>query len=188
MKNIQTTLNTIALLATLSTVTTFACTQTEAVNKMMAINRVQQAMVLESSNDNNEKELTKMLHSLNVDMQNVHDNYLNKNDYNESCNQYDTILKKYNIDLEKASKDMLSIEELKKDGGKKGGSCSISEASKKMMTTIKKLQSLSENADISMEEFLEFHSKHDKLLLLMSTNPSKYCDELDALSKNYIKE
>ncbi len=185
MKKSTTIVSKLILLTTLSFNLLLACNQTEALEKMMAISRVQQAMAIESSNDNEERELTKMLQSLSDDMQNVDDNYLTKKDYNEACNQYDKIIEKYNIDLEKASKDMLSIEELKKDGGKQGGSCSISEASEKMLTTV---QSLMENADIAMEEFLEFNSKHDKLLPLMSTNPSKYCDDLDALSKNYIKE
>ena len=188
MKKSTTIVSKLILLTTLSFNLLLACNQTKALEKMMAISRVQQAMAIESSNDNEERELTKMLQSLSHDMQNVDDSYLTKKDYNEACNQYDKIIEKYNIDLEKASKDMLSIEELKKDGGKQGGSCSISEASEKTMTTVKRVQSLMENADIAMEEFLEFNSKHDKLLPLMSTNPSKYCDDLDALSKNYIKE
>lgn len=188
MKTINTTVNRLLLLTALSSSTLLACTQTEALEKMMALSRVQQAMVIESSNDNEERELTKMLYSLNADMQNVKDNYLDKNDYSEACNQYDKIFEKYNLDLEKASKDMITIEELKKDGGKNGGSCSISEASIKMSTTMQKLQSLMENADIATEEFLEFSKKHEKLLPLLSTNPSKYCDELDLISKEYIKE
>jgi len=188
MKNFTTTVTKLGLLTALSVMSTFACTQEEALDKMMAISRVQQAMAIESSNDDKEKTLTKMLSSLNTDMQTIKETYLLKKEYDNACSAYDNVVKKYNIDMGKASKDMLTIEELKKDGGKNGGSCSIAEASTKMMETIKKMQTLMSNADIAMEEFEEFSAKHDKLLPLMSTNPSKYCDELDNLTKNYIKE
>ena len=153
----------------------------------MAIGRVQQAMVLETPNDDKEKTLTKMLSSLNSEMQLVKDNYLNNNDYVNACSSYDTIAEKYNIDMNKASDGMLTTEELQKDGGKNGGSCSISDASIKMMESIQKMQGLMSTADIATEEFTEFNAKHEKIMPLMSTNPSKYCNKLDALEKEYIK-
>lgn len=188
MRKTTTTMRTIVLFSTLSISSLFACTQTEALDKMMAISRVQYAMATESSNDNEEKELTKMLRSLTADMQDVDDNYMKKEDYSQACTQYDKIFEKYNLDINKTSKDMLTMEDLKKDGGKKGGSCSLSEASKNMMSTIQKMQMLMENADIAMEEFLQFNSEHEKILPLMTTNPSKYCDELDLLKEKFIKE
>ena len=188
MKNITPTLTKIGLLTTLSLLSTLACTQEEALNKMMTIGKVQQTMVLETQNDDNNKTLTKNLSNLNSDMQTINETYMLKNEYDNACSAYDSIVKKYNINIEEVSKDLLTIEELKKDGGKKGGSCSLADASKKMMSSIGKMQKLMNDADIAMEEFEEFSSKHEKILPLMTTNPSKYCDELDNLIKNYIKE
>jgi len=188
MKNFTTMVTKLGLLIALSVMSTFACTQEEALDKMMAIGRVQQAMAIESSNDDKEKTLTKMLSSLNTDMQTINETYMLKDEYDNACSAYDSLVEKYHIDMEKASKDMLTIEELKEDGGKNGGSCSIADASSKMMESIEKMQTLMNNADIAMEEFEEFSTKHEKILPLMTTNPSKYCDELDNLTKNYIKE
>lgn len=177
----------ITVLLALATSSTLACTQSEALDKMMAIGRVQQAMVLETPNDDKERTLTKMLRSLNSDMQSVKDNYLTKDDYVNACSAYDGIVEKYNIDMEKASKGVLTTEQLKADGGKNGGSCSVGDASIKMMGIIKEMQTLMTSADIAMEEFEEFNAKHEKIMPLISTNPSNYCDELDALAKEYIK-
>lgn len=165
----------------------FACTEDEANNKRMAIERVQQAMVIESSNDDEEKTLTKMLHSLVDDMQVVNKNYLVKKEYDNACREYDNIIEKYNIDMDKATDGMLTMEELKADGGKKGGSCSIVEASAKMTKSVGKMQKLMESADIAMEEFLEFNKRHEKIMPLMTTNPSSYCDQLDEIVKTYTK-
>lgn len=66
--------------------------------------------------------------------------------------------------------------------------CSITESSKRMMTTIGKMQKLKDNADISMEEYMEFNSEHEKILPLVATKPSKYCNELNIITKKYIKE
>ena len=188
MKKITTVLTKISLLATLYTSTTFACSEAEAFNKMMAIGRVQQAMSIETQNDDKEKTLTKMLSNLNADMKIVNDKYMMSNNYSQACSEYDKIVTKYNIDMQKASKDMLTIEQLKEDGGKNGGSCSLSEASIRMMDTIEKMQKLMENGDIATEEFDEFNSKNNKISPLITTNPSKYCDELENLKKEYIKE
>ena len=188
MKKFTTTVTKIGLLMALSVMSTLACTQEEALNKMMAIGRVQQAMAIETSNDDKEKTLTKMLSNLNTDMQTINETYMLKDEYENACSAYDSVVEKYNIDMEKASKDMLTVEELKKDGGKNGGSCSIADAAIKMMGITEKMQKLMNNADIAMEEFVEFSAKHEKILPLMSTNPSKYCDELDNITKTYIKE
>jgi Xaa-Pro aminopeptidase len=145
-------------------------------------------MAIETSNDDKERTLTKILGNLNTDMQTISETYMIKNEYKNACSAYDSVVEKYNIDMGKASKDMLTVKELKKDGGKNGGSCSIADASIKMMGIIEKMQKLMNNADIAMEEFEEFSTKHDKILPLMSTNPSKYCDELDNITKTYIKE
>jgi hypothetical protein len=184
----KTTLKKISLITLLTITSTWSCSEVEAFNKMMAINRVQQAMTLETQNDDKEKTLTKMLHSLNDDMQSVNSNYMMKNDYTGACSAYDNIIQKYNIDLQKASKGMLTIEQLQKDGGKDDKSCSLSEASIKMTTIIEKMQKLVENADMAMGEFEEFNRKHEKIIPLMTTNPSKYCNELDKITKEYIKE
>lgn len=188
MKKFTTTVTKIALLTTLSISSTLACTEAEAFDKMMAIGRVQQALALETQNDDKEKRITNMLVNLNNDMQNINESYMMKNKYANACSAYDSVVEKYNIDMDKASKDMITMEQLKKDGGKNGGSCSISDASIKMMTTVKKMQTLMNNADIAMEEFIEFSAKQEKILPLMTTNPSKFCDEFDTLAKEYIKE
>jgi len=184
----KTTLKKILLMTLLTISTTWGCSESEAFNKMMAINRVQQAMTLETQHDDEERTLTKMLQALNADMQSVNDIYMLQNDYTGACDAYDKVIQKYNIDLEKASKDMLTIEELQKDGGKKGGSCSLGEASIKMMDTVGKMQKLMESAEIAMGEFEEFNTKHEKIMPLMTTNPSQYCDELNEIAKEYIKE
>ena len=142
---------------------------------MMAIGKVQQTMALEIKD--NDKNRTTKLSNLNSDMQKINESYMMKNEYDNACSAYDSIIKKYHIEIDKVSKD----------SGQKGGSCSLADASTKMMDRMQKMQKLMNDADIAMEEFNEFSTKHEKILPLMTTNPSKYCDELDNLTKNYIK-
>ena len=114
MKKITTTVTKIALLTALTITSTLACTEAEAFDKMMAIGRVQQAMGLETPNDDKEKKLTKMLYSLNTDMEKVYQDYIMTKRYPQACSAYDEIVQKYNIDMDKASKDMITMEQLKK--------------------------------------------------------------------------
>lgn len=176
----------IGLLTLLSVMSTLACTQEEAFNKMMAIGKIQQTMALEIKD--NDKNRTTKLSNLNSDMQKINETYMMKNEYDNACSAYDSIVKKYHIEIDKVSKDVITVKELKKDGAQKGGSCSLADASTKMMDRMQKMQKLMNDADIAMEEFNEFSTKHEKILPLMATNPSKYCNELDNLTKNYIKE
>jgi molybdenum-dependent DNA-binding transcriptional regulator ModE len=75
--------------------------------------------------------------------------------------------------MQKASKDMLTIEQLKEDGGKNGGSCSLSEASIRMMDTIEKMQKLMENGPFP-EIFQQKLNRMEIILFLLSLTMVKH--------------
>jgi len=161
------------------------CTKDQAMNKMMAIGRAQNERLLAATNSYEDRknigDLTKEIGDVGA--------VLGEGKYNEACERYNTIAKKWNIDLEKASKGMLTMEDLKKDGGKsKGGKCSLAEASTKMNTLLTKLQMMKANGEdveaINAEYYKLLETKSD----LMSTNPSAFCDEVDGFKKKYSLE
>jgi hypothetical protein len=105
--------------------------------------------------------------------------------YTEACGYYDKIAKKYDIDLNESAKGMVTMEEIRKDGGKQGGSCSQSDASVKLMEMSQKMEDKAAMGDITrgtLGDFLKEASSHSDLIY---SNPSKFCVKLDQIATKY---
>lgn len=160
-----------------------ACTQNEAFNKMMALGRANQAM-LRGAGQDRAKQITAA--DMATEVTSVSD-YLAKEKYAEACKYYDAIARKYSIDMEEAAEGMITMEELAKDGGRRGGRCSQADASKKVMEITNVINDKVAMGDVSgdvLKRFLAEAGKHNDLIY---ANPSAYCDEIDKIKKKYIQ-
>lgn len=161
------------------------CTKDQAMNRMMAIGRAQHERLIAATNSYEDRKNIGDLATEIADVGAV----IGEGKYNEACERYNDIAKKWNIDLKKASEGMLTMKDLKKDGGKsRGGKCSQAEASIKMNALLTKLQDMKSNGDdveaINAEYYKTITTKSD----LMSTNPSAFCDEIDGFKSLYSLE
>lgn len=158
-----------------------ACTKDEAFNKMMAIGRAQQKMMLSAGGNHQQQIHVAELAKEVGDVGSV----LAEGKYTEACGYYDTIARKYKIDLAASAEGMVTMDQIRKDGGKQGGSCSQADASKKLMEMSQKLEDKASLGDISrqkMSGFLQEASSHNDL---MYSNPSEFCSKLDQLAVKY---
>lgn len=158
------------------------CTKDQAFDRMMALNRAADRMLKEvgPSHDARRRQLV-----LNQEIGAV-GKYLGEGKYGEACKYYTAIAEKWGIDIKAESKGMLTMKDIKKDGGKsRGGKCSQADASIKMNALLQKLQAMkaagTEVDAISSAYYKMLEDKSD----LMSTNPSAFCDEIDAFKGKY---
>jgi len=105
--------------------------------------------------------------------------------YDLACRRYDEIAAKHNIDLTRQQEGMITMEELRNDGGKRGGECSAPEASKRVMGYMNQLQDKTALGDIDGSEMAGFMAEMQKFGPLLYTDPSQYCKEADAVAKRY---
>ena len=103
------------------------CSESEAMNKMLAFSRVfsRIATVRGSSSVDLATQMT-------MESGAIHELIAAKK-YGEACDKADELAKKYNLDLNAEAKGMVTFEELQKDGGKRGGECSLAEAAQRHM-------------------------------------------------------
>ena len=160
-----------------SSSTAFACTRDEAFNKMMALGRARQAMMADRSNMRTAVDLAKET----ADVGKV----LAAEKYTEACGYYDKIAAKYGVDLKEASKGMITMEQIRKDGGKKAGACSQSDAAKKLASISQDIQDKIALGDEPASVYRNFSAEVQKNNDLMYTNPSAFCVKLDQLNKKY---
>ncbi len=173
------------LFSSLNTAYAEKCTKDQAMNRMMAMNRASDRMLKEvgPSHDARRKQvvLNQELAAVGV--------FLGDGKYNEACSIYSEIAKKWGINIEEASKGMLTMKDLKKDGGKsRGGKCSLADASIKMNTLLQKLSSMKAEGQEVDAISKEYHTLIGEKSDLMSTNPSAFCDEIDGFKKLYSIE
>ena len=158
-----------------------ACTRDEAFNKMMAIGRAQRGIMTGAAGNHAKMQSAADLAKEVGDVGKI----LAAEKYTEACEYYDKIARKYNIDLDEASKGMITMDQIRKDGGRKGGACSQADASKKLMGLMQDLQdkvALGDEPASTHRSFANDVQKHNDL---MSTNPSAFCAKLDELNKQY---
>lgn len=152
------------------------CTQEQALNKMMALGRAKQ--------ERQKKGGTGSVVNLTVDIAKVGKVLADKN-YSLACQKYDQIATKHKVDLNQKMKGMVTMEEMKKDGGKGNGSCSQSDASKKMMGYMNQLEDKVALGDTDSSQIKLFSNDIGKFGDLIYTNPSQYCSKLDGLKAKY---
>jgi len=153
-----------------------SCTEAQAYNKMMALSRAQaRFMALGSETIGTEM----MMESAGVGQT------LADKKYDDACAKYEAIAVKYKIDLKKEALGLVTYEELAKDGGKRGGSCSQAEAHIKMMGMHQQLEDKAALGEVSRDIFTTFGKDTTKLGELMFTDPSEMCKQLDGLKGKY---
>jgi hypothetical protein len=161
-----------------------ACTQEQAFNKMMALGRAKQAM-MSGAGSSREKQIEAADFAKEIgDVGQV----LADGRYAEACKYYDAIARKYSVDMEEASKGMITMEQLAKDGGRQGGRCSQADASQKLMEITNDMTDKMALGEYPYSAFSAFMGEVEKHNDLMYTNPSAYCDTLDGLKSKYLKQ
>ena len=155
------------------------CTENDAMNKMLALNRAMGRMTA-SGNLTPDSPGVK----LTQESGGASELIANKK-FEEACAEYDQLATKYKIDLKKESEGLVTIEELQKDGGKRGGECSVADASKKMMEIHGQIQDQVALGDADGDALREFGKDTEPFGELMVTNPSEVCRRLDGLKAKY---
>lgn len=162
------------VLATLPLLTTNAtCTQDEAFNKMMILGSegAKRMHAFMKTNDSSIKLMPPEVTNAGV--------LLAEEKYTEACAIYDKVAKEYGVDFNEGAKTTLSMEELKDDGGKKGGECSLGDASLRFLNVSNIL--LARDMSKELEKSDLYHQASEQI----TDNPSKSCQLTKDLADKY---
>jgi hypothetical protein len=169
----------VALLILSSCSKSSGCDSNQATNKMLALGKVQSRLVSKGGDAGAKLALTLAQESAPVG------ELIGKEKFLEACELADSLATKYKLDLTAEQKDMLTIEELQKDGGKGSGACSITDAANRQMEVHAALQAQVDAGTKSSEVFQQFNKDTISFGELIATDPSKACALLDDLKKKY---
>lgn len=102
--------------------------------------------------------------------------------YQEACSLYEKLEADYKFDASQAK--TLTLEELKRDGGKgRGGVCSLSEAAIRMSKLTEKYVSAKEAGTLSALQAKEFDRQSREIGISMNQDPSVSCTQMAELEK-----
>lgn len=99
--------------------------------------------------------------------------------YTEACAIYDKVAKEYGVDLKKGAKTTLSMKELKEDGGRKGGACSLADASLRFLNVSNIL--IARGLSKQLEKSDLYHKASEQI----TDNPSKSCQLTQELADKH---
>lgn len=105
--------------------------------------------------------------------------------YPEACKKADEVAGELTIDLNNEMKEIVTIEQLAKDGGKGNGTCSIADAAKKQMEIHALLQVEVNAGRKGQEIFQQFNEDTKEYAQFLSTDPSKACELLGKVKNKY---
>ena len=163
----------ISLLLTLPLITANAtCTQDEAFNKMMILGAEGGKRMHAYMKGNKSVKL------LPDDVTNA-GVLLAEEKYTEACVIYDKVAAEYDIDFKEGAKTTLSMEELKEDGGQKGGACSLEDATLRFLNVSNIL--LERGLSKTLEKSDLYHKASEQI----TSNPSKSCELTKELAEEY---
>lgn len=108
-----------------------------------------------------------------------------KEDYQAACELADQVERKHGLNLANEQKDMITMEQLAKDGGKGSGTCSIADAAKMQMELHALLQAEVDAGRRSSDIFREFGEDTKGYAEMLSTNPSEACQLFRDLRVKY---
>jgi hypothetical protein len=162
------------------------CSEDQAFNKMMAFNlawgeyqRQYSAMPMHKQGEEFPKFSSGAERSAALSAK------LAEKKWNEVCAGYDALAKEYGFNVKAASKGMITMEELKKDGGRRGGECDVGEAAKNHMGLMEKFTDKLANGEVTRQEQAAFMREWEPIGRNMQFDPSKVCSDSRALAKKW---
>lgn len=163
----------LSLLSALPLLTANAtCTQTEAYDKMMILgSEGAKRMHAYMKGNKSVKLLPDAVTNAGV--------LLSEKKFTEACAIYDKVAKDYGVNLTKGAKTTLGMKELKKDGAKKGGVCSLRDASLRFLNVSNIL--LARGLSKTLEKSDLYHKASEQI----TDNPSKSCELTQRLAEKY---
>ena len=173
------TLNFLLLLVVIPLSSCNRCDSNKAMNKMLAIGKVQGRLAAAENNIG-----MSLASQIGLESGEVSE-LIAKQQYDQACEKADAIAKKLGVDLDAEQKDMITIEQLQKDGGKGSGTCSIADAAKKQMEVHAMIQAQVDSGLKSAELFRQFNDDTRSFAELLSTNPSKACELMEKIKAKY---
>ena len=156
------------------------CTPDKATNKLLALGSIEARLVARGGESGQ-----KLALKLGQDSAPVAELIAQKK-YAEACAAADALAAKLDIkDLEAQEKDMLTIQQLRADGGKGSGSCTLEDAAKRQMEVHGLLQAEVNAGRRSQDVFRDFAKDTLPFAELISKNPSEACALLDRVKTKY---
>lgn len=157
-----------------------ACTAEKATNKLLALGSIQARLVARGGESGQALALRIAQDSAPVA------ELIAQKKYAEACASADELARRLDIkDLEAQEKDMLTVQQLRADGGKGGGRCSLEDAAKRQMEVHGLLQAEVNAGRRSPDVFRDFNKDTLAFGELLSKNPSEACALLDRVKKQY---
>ena len=163
----------VTLLITLPLITANAtCTETEAFDKMMILgSEGAKRMHAYMKGNKSVKLLPDAVTNAGI--------LLSEQKYTEACAIYDKVAKDYGVNLKKGAETTLSMKELSEDGGKKGGTCALGDASLRFINVSNIL--LARGLSKELEKSDLYHKASEQI----TDNPTKSCELTQKLADKY---
>lgn len=156
-----------------------SCDETQAYNKMLALNKVVGRMFSKGGEG-----LTKVAAFIQTESGVVSELIAQKK-FTEACAKAEEIAGQYKINLADEMKDMVTFEQLAKDGGKGTGGCSIADAATRQMALHSLLQAEVDAGRKGTDIFSTFNQDTKSFAEMLSTDPTKACELIDQLKLKY---
>ncbi len=156
-----------------------SCDSNQANNKMLALNKVVGKYFAIGGEG-----MTKFAAGLQTESGTVSE-LIAQEKYTEACAKVAELDKKYELNLAKEAEGMITMEQLAKDGGKGGGTCSVADAAIKQMELHGLLQKEVDAGRKSSDIFRDFNTDTRGYAEMLSTNPTEACELFDRLKKKY---
>lgn len=155
------------------------CSESDAMNKMLAMQNVQAKLISEAGEQREQIAFAIAQESGKVS------ELIAQKDYSTACKTADAFATQWHIDLKEEMKGILTYEDLVKDGGKKGGECSLADAAQRNMEFHGKLQAQVDAGTVDSDVFRRYGEDTRTFATLMSSDPSAVCRKLEELKSKY---
>ncbi|HMO19039.1 MAG TPA: hypothetical protein PKA63_13110 [Oligoflexia bacterium] len=161
--------------------TPLPCDYNGANNKMLALGKVQGRLVAIGGDAG-----TRLANRISADSAAM-GQLIGDEKYQEACELADKVAKEHELDLDNELKDMITMEDLERNGGKGSGTCSVADAAKMQMALHADLQADVNAGKHSPNIFRKFNEDTKGYALMLSTDPSKACELFTDLRAKYAK-
>jgi len=157
-----------------------SCDADKATNKLLALGSIQSRLVAKGGESGQALALKIAQDSAPVA------ELIAQKRYQEACAKADAVAQQLGIkDLEEQEKGMLTARQLREDGGKGNGKCSVEDAAKKQMEVHGLLQAEVDAGRLGQEVFRDFNKDTASFGELLARDPSQACDLMDRIKEKY---